>query len=157
MADCRQAARNAGIALVFLVIGTALASAQFETRSRFLTEETPYSIAVGDFNHDGILDVAVAAVCCPNGGVSILLGNGDGTFRPAVNYAAGTSPTSLVAADFNHDGNLDLAVANSLSDYVSILLGNGDGTFRAGPQAPSPPPPQPELRLAISTGTESPT
>jgi FG-GAP-like repeat/Abnormal spindle-like microcephaly-assoc'd, ASPM-SPD-2-Hydin len=69
--------------------------------------------------------------------VVVLLGNGDGTFRHEASYTAGTSPTSLVAADFNHDGNLDLAVANSLSDYVSILLGNGDGTFRAGPQSPS--------------------
>ena len=96
----------------------------------------PYSVAVGDFNHDGIPDLAVAAGCCPNGGVSILLGNGDGTFKSAVNYAAGTGPTSLVATDFNHDGNLDLAVASSLSDYVSILIGNGDGTFRPGPQSP---------------------
>jgi hypothetical protein len=125
---------RAVVAFACVLAASALASAQFETRSRFLAEETPYSIAVGDFNHDGILDLAVAAVCCPNGGVSILLGNGDGTFKPAVNYAAGTSPTSVVAADFNHDGNLDLAVANSLSSYVSILLGNGDGTFQAGPQ-----------------------
>jgi hypothetical protein len=121
---------------VWILAGTSLAAAQFETRGSFVAQSLPYSIAVGDFNHDGKMDLAVASACCPSGGVSVLLGKGDGTFRPAVNYLAGVSPVSVVAADFNHDGNLDLAVANSLSNYVSILLGNGDGTFRAGPQNP---------------------
>jgi hypothetical protein len=71
--------------------------------------------------------------------VSILLGRGDGTFEPGAQYAAGDQPFSIVAADFDGDGNLDLAVANSLSNYVSILLGNGDGTFRPGPQNPALP------------------
>ena len=85
----------------------------------------------GDFSHDGKLDlVAVAASCCPDGSVAILLGNGDGTFRPPVNYPAGAGPISIVAADFNHDGNLDLAVATGLNTYISILMGNGDGTFQ---------------------------
>jgi hypothetical protein len=82
------------------------------------------------------MDVAVAYTCCPDGGVAILTGNGDGTFRPPVSYAAGIAPVSIVAADFNHDGNLDLAVANSLSGYVSILMGNGDGTFQPSTQSP---------------------
>jgi hypothetical protein len=118
-----------------------LAFAQFETRGNFvaLFNSAPDSIAVGDFNHDGKLDLAVVSGCCPGGGVSILLGKGNGTFEPAVNYPAGEQPVSVVAADFNRDGNLDLAVANSLSNYVSILLGNGDGTFRAGPQNPALP------------------
>ena len=104
-------------------MGCGLALGQFETRGQFTASHRPYSIAVGDFNHDGILDLAVATACCPNGGVYILLGNGDGTFKPGMYYSAGISPTSVVAADFDHDGDLDLAVANSLSDYVSILLG----------------------------------
>ncbi len=78
----------------------------------------------------------MAASCCPDGSVAILLGNGDGTFRPPVNYSAGIGPISIVAADFNHDGNLDLAVVNSLSAYVSILMGNGDGTFQPATQTP---------------------
>lgn len=136
MPDYCSTARRAAVALVCILVGCAVASAQIETRSRSVAGHQPYSISVGDFNHDGLPDLAVAAACCPNGGVSILLGNGDGTFKPAVTYEAGISPTSVVAADFNHDGNLDLAVANSLSNYVSILLGNGDGTFRASAQKP---------------------
>jgi hypothetical protein len=132
-------------ALVVLcaLILSASAAAQFETRGMFLAESnsSPLGIAVGDFNHDGKLDLAVVSSCCPGGGVSILLGRGDGTFEPGVYYPAGDQPYSIVAADFNHDGNLDLAVANSLSNYVSILLGNGDGTFRAGPQNPILPAP----------------
>jgi FG-GAP-like repeat/Abnormal spindle-like microcephaly-assoc'd, ASPM-SPD-2-Hydin len=115
------------------------ALAQFENRgaSAALPGGFAYSAAVGDFNHDGNLDLAVASIdCCPNGGVSILLGNGDGTFQAPVQYAVGDQPFSIVAADFNHDGNLDLAVANSLSDYVSILMGNGDGTFQPATQTP---------------------
>ncbi len=113
---------------------------QFETRGGFTTQQEPRAVAIGDFNHDGRLDLAVAADCCPNGGVSILLGNGDGTFHQAANYAAGVGPVSIVTADFNRDGNLDLAVASSLSNRVSILMGNGDGTFR--PAAQSPPVPE---------------
>jgi hypothetical protein len=65
-----------------------------------------------------------------SGNVSILLGNGNGTFQPAVNYAVGTNPNSVIVADFNGDGKLDLAVANLYSNAVSILLGSGNGTFR---------------------------
>jgi VCBS repeat protein/ASPM-SPD-2-Hydin domain-containing protein len=123
------------------MLASAPARAQFETRGTFLAESNsrPYSVAVGDFNHDGKLDLAVASGCCPGGGVAILLGRGDGTFDQGVYYPAGDQPFSIVAADFDHDGNLDLAVANSLSDYVTILLGNGDGTFREGPQSPAVP------------------
>ena len=68
----------------------------------------------------------------------MLLGNGDGTFQPAVGYAAGVDPIGIVAGDFDGDGITDLAVANEGSLFfgmgdpggVSVLLGNGDGTFR---------------------------
>ncbi len=59
----------------------------------------------------------------------MLLGNGDGTFEPQVTYAVGTIPTGIVAADFNGDGRLDLAVTNYGDNTVSVLLGKGDGTF----------------------------
>jgi hypothetical protein len=83
--------------------------------------------AVGDFNGDGKLDVA--AVNTSANAVSIFLGNGDGTFKTHVDYAAGTGPAYVVTGDFNDDGKLDLAVANPSTNNISVLLGNGDGTF----------------------------
>jgi hypothetical protein len=86
-------------------------------------------VIVGDFNGDGKLDLAV--MNRKSNTVSILLGNGNGTFEKQVAYPAGTSPISGATADFNGDGKLDLAIANEDSRTISILLGNGDGTFQA--------------------------
>jgi hypothetical protein len=63
--------------------------------------------------------------------VSVLLGNGDGTFQAMRNFAVGTGASSVAAGDFNRDGRPDLAVTNSRGGSVSVLPGNGDGTFRA--------------------------
>ena len=63
--------------------------------------------------------------------VSVLLGNGDGTFQAHVDYPTGQAPTSVTIGDFNGDGKLDLAVINQDDNTVSILLGNGDGTFES--------------------------
>ena len=61
--------------------------------------------------------------------ISVLLGNGDGTFQPAVQYAAGATPIAIVAGDFTGSDRLGLATANTNSNNISILLSNGDGTF----------------------------
>src|SRR5207245_9562137 len=93
----------------------------FRPAVNYATGPAPSAVAVGDFNGDGILDLAV-----PTDTVSVLLGKGDGSFRRAVSYAAGDTPFSLLVADFNRDGIPDLAVTNSGADTVSILLGNGN-------------------------------
>jgi hypothetical protein len=105
----------------------------------------PFAIVAGDFTGDGYLDLAVAGYGYNSGNqvgeVSILLGNGDGTFQPGATYVVGSlMATAIVAGDFTGDGHLDLAVAGT--DYynftgatpgaVYMLLGNGDGTFRPG-------------------------
>ena len=91
----------------------------------------PLAIVAGDFTGDGHLDLAVANYNLSGpGSVSVLLGNGDGTFQPPVTYAVGSLPDAIVAGDFSGDGHLDLAVANTVDNTVSVLLGNGDGTFQ---------------------------
>ena len=87
---------------------------------------------IGDFDADGRTDLAVANRS--GNSVSILLGNGDGTFQPRTDFAAGPGPISITRADFDRDGALDLAVADvNTSSFgpgrISILLGHGDGTF----------------------------
>src|SRR6266568_2528953 len=85
---------------VFCVFGLIpSACAQFETRASFPVLEEPFSVAVGDFNRDGKLDLAVASILTTTQ-VSVLLGNGDGTFQPAVNYTVGSAPWSVAVGDF---------------------------------------------------------
>ncbi|HEX4320524.1 MAG TPA: Ig-like domain repeat protein [Acidobacteriaceae bacterium] len=83
--------------------------------------------AVGDFNSDGKLDVAISA----NGAVQIFLGDGTGNFTAVTTGAAiSVSAAAMAVGDFNNDGNLDLALADAQNAY--FYLGNGDGTFTAG-------------------------
>jgi hypothetical protein len=94
-----------------------------------------YAVAVADVNGDRKPDLVVANLCasssdCNNGSVSVLLGNGDGTFQTALTYGVGNQPMSVVVADVNGDGKPDLVVTNYSDGEVSVLLGNGDGTFQ---------------------------
>src|SRR5207245_6840851 len=111
------------VALFFSSTFPALAqTVSFNARRDFVVETNPISVAVGDFNHDGVQDLAVA-----NAGsntVSVLLGNGDGTFRPPLTFGAGSSPPSVAAGDFNGDGATDPPVATYGSATVSRPLGH---------------------------------
>ena len=100
----------------------------FFTSPTFAVGTSPDAQAVGDFNGDGKPDLVVVNQGANT--MSVLLGNGDGTFQPKTDYATGTSPEGVAVGDFNGDGKADVAVANTGSDSVSILLGNGDGTFQ---------------------------
>ena len=120
---------NYGANTVSILLGNG--DGTFTAQTPLNTGSGPYSLTAGDFNKDGKLDLAVANF--GDNTVSIFLGNGDGTFTPATTptVGVGTAPVSVIAADFDRDGKLDLAVANQNDHAISILLGNGDGTFRA--------------------------
>jgi FG-GAP-like repeat len=100
----------------------------------------PATLAAADFNGDGKLDLAVGNYSSGNasglgpGTVSILAGNGDGTFAAPVTYTIGEDstgfPSSLLALDLNGDGRPDLAVANRNDNSISVLLNAGGGTFQ---------------------------
>ncbi len=99
------------------------------------TGTEPLAIAAGDFNGDGILDLAVASQ--NTNSLTILLGKGDGTFSAAPSKPpTGGSPYFVAVGDFNMDGKADLAIANVDSNSLTILLGNGDGTFTASSSNP---------------------
>jgi len=116
----------------------------------FPAGDDPSSVAVGDFNGDGKPDLAVANGFSNN--VSVLEGNGNGTFQTAVNYAVGSEPNSVAIEDFNGDGIPDLVVANTASNNVSVLIGNGNETFQDGGDYPVEPSRNP-WRWEISTAT----
>ena len=107
----------------------------FTLKSSPAVGNAPYSFAIGDFNGDGILDMAVAN--CGNcsyfsynsNTVTVLLGNGDGTFTTKSTLTVGTAPEFVAIGDFNGDGIPDLAVTNGSDNTITVLLGNGDGTF----------------------------
>ncbi len=137
---------NKGSALVWLglavthLLFTAAAQAQgvsFINRLDFPAGSVPSCVAVGDFNGDGRLDLAVADVGVGSY-LSVLLGNGDGSFQAPRNFpAGGYEPSSVAVGDFNGDGRLDLAIANISSNDVSVMLGNGDGSFQAARNFPA--------------------
>ena len=135
---CSGAACTAGVVEVFLGKGDGAFASPVSLGSGGLG---PSSVVIADVNKDGKPDLVVTNTCadssCTYGSVSVLLGNGNGTFVPAVSYnSGGLGASSLVIADLNGDGKLDLAVANDCYylyqcavGSVGILFGNGNGTF----------------------------
>lgn len=98
-------------------------------KTSFQVGQKPVSIVSGDFNHDGIPDLAVANYA--SGTVSVLLGNASGGFTLEQTLQVGNGPCALATADFNGDGVPDLAVLNASDNTLVIFLGNPDqpGTF----------------------------
>jgi hypothetical protein len=112
----------------------------FRAAANYPAGSNPQGLVVGDFNGDLRLDLAVVNQTNGVSTVSVLLGNGDGSFQAPVTYAVGNSPVFMTTADLNGDGKLDLAVVNRGYDNLQILLGNGDGTF------------QPAVNYAVGSG-----
>ena len=123
------AVANADSVTVFL--GNGSGGFYVADGSPFHVGTGPASLAVGDFNGDGIQDLAAANRLSDT--VTVLLGNGSGGFLEATGspFATGTSPASMIAADFNGDGIQDLAVTNADTNDVTVLLGNASGGFAA--------------------------
>src|SRR5256885_2957348 len=111
--------------LLLCLPGSSIA-AEFVQGTNFSLPAGPIYVVSADFNADGKLDLATINLDANS--VSILIGNGDGTFQPAVSYATQNVPAGLAVGDLNSDGKLDLAVTNESSRSVSIFLGNGDGS-----------------------------
>jgi hypothetical protein len=109
----------------------------FAPARHFAVGTSPTTVTHADFNGDGKVDLAAQNFGTDN--VSVLLGNGDGTFQTKKDFPVGDGPTAVVSGQFNDDNSdnkvdssdfVDLAIANEHSDSVSVLLGNGDGTFQ---------------------------
>jgi len=130
------ATANAGSDNVSVLLGKG--DGTFETAQNFGAGDATWFVTSADFNGDSKADLATANAPSISyvpgtqggaGNVSVLLGNGDGTFAAAKNFGAGTTPIYLASADFDGDTKVDLAAANNLSNNLSVLSGNGDGTF----------------------------
>jgi hypothetical protein len=119
---------NAGLAILL-----ARGDGTFSDPTIYPAGSSDAGVAVGDFNGDGALDVAVTAWGAYDDGVRVFLGNGDGTFQAGQNASAGRGPYYLTAGQLTGSGHLDLVTANTDGDTVSVLLGDGAGAFRSAP------------------------
>src|SRR5581483_5454470 len=129
LAGKRRSAQGPGIEFLEdrTVPTVATAPTSFAAAVPYTVGTEPHSVAAGDLDGDKDLDLAVAN---NDGGVSVLLNNGNGTFQAAIPYASGGHYSSVALGDFDGDGTLDIVAANRLPGTVKVLLNNGDGTFQ---------------------------
>ncbi|MEM9412882.1 MAG: FG-GAP-like repeat-containing protein, partial [Planctomycetota bacterium] len=99
----------------------------FSESQSLVAGDQPVSLVHANFNGDGSLDLIATDLISNE--ISVILGQGIGSFAHAVHYSAGDSPTAIEVADIDGDGSLDVAVANSLTNSLTILLGDGEGGF----------------------------
>jgi Flp pilus assembly secretin CpaC len=120
------------------------------TGSPIAVGKSPVAIATGDLNNDSHPDLVV--VNQTDNTVSVLLGNGDGTFTAATNspLPTGQAPTAVTISDFNADGNPDIAVTDPQTDSVSVFLGIGQGLFAPAFELPVGSNPTAILSAALS-------
>ncbi|MGE3109821.1 MAG: FG-GAP-like repeat-containing protein [Phycisphaerales bacterium] len=124
--DIAVATQHANSVAVLLATGP-IGDGSFSLTGNFGVGLEPISVRVGDFNRDGVTDLATANSASNT--VSILSGNGAGGFTSSGTYAVGASPSWVAVGDLNQDGVVDLAVSNWNTPQVAVLLGNADGTF----------------------------
>ncbi|CAF0974370.1 unnamed protein product [Adineta steineri] len=104
-----------------------IGNGRFGSQATFPVGRFPSSIAVGDFNGDGPLDLVVTNSA--DNTMSVLLGTGTGSFGPQILYSTGLSPQWIVAKDIDGDGQLDLVIVNGYSSNVGVMRGIGNGNF----------------------------
>jgi hypothetical protein len=117
------------VALAFALASDA-AAPLLSAPTKYSAGEEPGDIVVGDFNHDGIADAAVAGY--DPGTLSILLGEGGGRFAPSTTYTTQPRTVGLASGDVNGDGNVDLVVGTQSTNTVQVFFGDGTGRFVAG-------------------------
>ena len=129
MARCRKVKTFLIVASVLLVLPALVQGFPllFGTRVDYAVGSQPEGIAADDFDGDGATDLATANYLMNT--VSVLLGNGDGTYETSVSYPVANRPIALTSGLFDGDNIPDLAVADYWGHDVSILIGIGDGTF----------------------------
>ncbi len=122
----------------FLCVLTSTVIASAQTPANFTgygstTGETPANIYPVDVNNDGLTDIVQDTAQSPSA-FTVSINNGDGTFKPPVTYtlpASNTVPMPIATADFNNDGNIDIAVVLANTNQIAVYLGRGDGSFES--------------------------
>lgn len=118
---------------VSVLLGNAAGTFAPSPNSPYSVGARPHSVAIGDLNKDGYLDVATANF--DDHTVSVLFGDPARTFSQSTSYSVGTNPHSIAVGDLNKDGYLDITTANHGANSVSVLFGNSAGTFSPAPNS----------------------